>query len=187
MYLPHFRAVVEAGVAAVMSAYNSVNGEWCGQNRELLTGILRDEWGFTGFVVSDFIWGLRDPVASLAAGLDIEMPFAQQRARTLPDALASGAASWADVDRAALRILATQLRFAAAVADPPPTRDVVACAAHRALARERRRPVDGAAAQRGRPSRSTRRACAASPWSAASPTCRTPATTDPPTCGRRTW
>ena len=64
------------------------------------------------------------------------MPFAQQRARTLPDALASGAASWADVDRAALRILATQLRFAAAVTEPPPTRDVVACAAHRALARE---------------------------------------------------
>ena len=136
VYLPHFRTVVEAGVAAVMSAYNSVNGEWCGQNRELLTGILRDEWGFTGFVVSDFIWGLRDPVASLTAGLDIEMPFAQQRARTLPDALASGAASWTDVDRAALRILATQLRFAAAVTEPPPTRDVVACAAHRALARE---------------------------------------------------
>ena len=83
VYLPHFRAVVEAGVASVMSAYNSVNGEWCGQNRTLLTEILRDEWGFEGFVMSDFIWGLRDPVGSLAAGLDIEMPFAQQRARTL--------------------------------------------------------------------------------------------------------
>jgi beta-glucosidase len=44
VYLPHFRAVVAAGVASVMSAYNSVNGQWCGQNRALLTDILRDEW-----------------------------------------------------------------------------------------------------------------------------------------------
>jgi beta-glucosidase len=134
IYLPHFRTIVEAGAASVMSAYNSVNGEWCGQNRVLLTDILRDEWGFTGFVVSDFIWGLRDPVRSLAAGLDVEMPFAQQRVRALPPALAAGDASWADVDRSALRILATQLRFAASVA-PAPSIDVVASAEHRALAR----------------------------------------------------
>jgi beta-glucosidase len=136
VYLPHFRAVVQAGVASVMSAYNSVNGEWCGQNRTLLSEILRDEWGFDGFVVSDFIWGLRDPVGSLAAGLDIEMPFAQQRARTLRPALDEGKASWEDVDRAGLRILRTQLRFAAAVPESAPPVDVVASAEHRALARE---------------------------------------------------
>jgi beta-glucosidase len=136
VYLPHFREVVRSGVAAVMSAYNSVNGEWCGQNRVLLTEILRDEWGFAGFTVSDFVWGLRDPARSLAAGLDVEMPFAQQRAAALPAALAAGEASWADVDRAAGRILATQLRFAAAVAPDPPGRDVVASPAHRDLARE---------------------------------------------------
>jgi beta-glucosidase len=135
VFLPHFRMIVEAGVASVMSAYNSVNGEWCGQNRTLLTDVLRDEWGFTGFVVSDFVWGLRDPVGSLAAGLDVEMPFAQQRARALSGALASGSASWADVDRAGLRILATQLRFAAAVAPEPPPATVVVADAHRALAR----------------------------------------------------
>jgi beta-glucosidase len=129
--------VVDAGVAAVMSAYNSVNGQWCGQNRTLLTEVLRDEWGFTGFVISDFVWGLRDPVGSLAAGLDVEMPFAQQRAGTLPAALSGGAASWTDVDRAALRILATQLRFSAAVTAPPPDpAAVVASPEHRALARE---------------------------------------------------
>ncbi|HEU5110953.1 MAG TPA: glycoside hydrolase family 3 N-terminal domain-containing protein, partial [Micromonosporaceae bacterium] len=72
VYLPHFRRIVEAGVAAVMSAYNSVNGEWCGQNRTLLTDILRDRWGFRGITVSDFMWGLRDAAASLRAGLDIE-------------------------------------------------------------------------------------------------------------------
>jgi beta-glucosidase len=135
VYLPHFRMVVDAGVASVMSAYNSVNGEWCGQNRTLLSDVLRDEWGFAGFVVSDFVWGLRDPVASLAAGLDVEMPFAQQRVRALPGALASGTAAWADVDRAGGRILATQLGFAAAVAASPPSVEVVACDAHRALAR----------------------------------------------------
>jgi beta-glucosidase len=152
VYLPHFRAVVEAGVASVMSAYNSVNGEWCGQNRTLLTEILREQWGFEGFVMSDFIWGLRDPVGSLAAGLDIEMPFAQQRARALRAALAAGAASWDDVDRAGLRILRTELRFAAAVPDPPPGQQIVLSAEHRALAREvaarsmvllRNEPVDG--------------------------------------------
>ena len=43
VYLPHFRRVVEEGVASVMSAYNSVNGEWCGQSHQLLTDVLRDE------------------------------------------------------------------------------------------------------------------------------------------------
>jgi beta-glucosidase len=136
VYLPHFRTVVEAGVAAVMSAYNSVNGEWCGQNRGLLTDVLRDEWGFEGFVVSDFIWGLRDPVGSLAAGLDVEMPFAQQRAATLPQALATRTASWSDVDLAATRILATQLRFAATVTPDAPDPSVVLSSGHLALARE---------------------------------------------------
>jgi beta-glucosidase len=152
VYLAHFREVVEAGVASVMSAYNSVNGEWSGQNRHLLTDILRDEWGFDGFVVSDFIWGLRDPAGSLAAGLDIEMPFAQQRAGALPAALAEGTASWDDVARAATRILATQLRSAAHVPADPPGPGVVVSDEHVALARYaaarsmvllRNEPVDG--------------------------------------------
>ena len=66
VFLPHFRTVVEAGVDCVMSAYNSVNGSWAGQNRHLLTDILRGDWGFTGFVMTDFIWGLRDPIGSVA-------------------------------------------------------------------------------------------------------------------------
>ena len=47
VYLPHFRAVVEAGVDCVMSAYNSVNGTWAGQNRYLLTDVLRAQWRFS--------------------------------------------------------------------------------------------------------------------------------------------
>lgn len=88
VYLPHFRHVAEQGIASVMSSYDSVNGEWCGQSTELLTTILRDEWRWDGFVISDFIFGLRDAIESVRAGLDIETPFRQQRALALALALA---------------------------------------------------------------------------------------------------
>jgi beta-glucosidase len=135
VYLAHFERVAASGVASVMSAYNSVNGEWCGQNTVLLTDILRTEWGWDGFVISDFIFGLRDPALSVRAGLDIEMPFRQQRALYLPDALAAGDLSIDDVDAAVARIVGTLLRFAEVYRQPPPI-DVVGCDAHRALARE---------------------------------------------------
>ena len=135
VYLPHFRRVIEAGVASVMSAYNSVNGEWCGENATLLQTILRDEWGFDGFVTSDFIFGLRDAAKSVQAGLDIEMPFRQQRRMHLGAALASGELLETDVDRAVVNVVATLLRFA-----PTFTRDAVPARvlgrAHRQLARE---------------------------------------------------
>jgi beta-glucosidase len=152
VYLPHFRRIIDEGAASVMSAYNSVNGEWCGQNRELLTGVLRDEWGFRGFVISDWIFGLRDAVTSLHAGLDIEMPYRMVRQQHLPAALESGEASWADVDAACARIIATLLRFDEVLAAPAAP-ELVGSPAHRALAREvaarsvvllRNEPVDGA-------------------------------------------
>jgi len=135
VYLPHFRTVVEAGVDCVMSAYNSVNGTWAGQNRHLLTDILRADWGFSGFVMTDFIWGLRDPIGSVAAGQDLEMPFRQQRAGTLLPALADGRLNRADAERAAHRQLSAQIRLALR-ARPAPSADVVACAGHRELARD---------------------------------------------------
>ena len=135
VYLPHFRQTIEAGADAVMSSYNSVNGEWAGQNRHLLTGILRDQWGFEGFVMTDFVWGLRAPVESVAAGQDLEMPFRQQRGATLPKALRDGRLQRSDVLRAAHRLLTAQVQLALrARPTPPPT--VVACPAHRALAHE---------------------------------------------------
>ena len=135
VYLPHFKRVAAVGVASVMSAYNSVNGEWCGENRTLLSDILRDDWGWDGFVTSDFIAGLRDPVKSVGAGLNIEMPFRQQRALALSAALADGALDIAAVDARVGETLATFLRFAW-VYDRTPDASVVACAEHRALARE---------------------------------------------------
>jgi beta-glucosidase len=135
VYLPHFRRVVDEGVASVMSSYNSVNGEWAGQNEVLLTDILRDEWGFEGFVITDFIFGLRDGVRSVEAGLDIEMPFRQTRAVSLPDALADGTLTRDDLEAPAVRIVATLLRFAAVLAAEAPPPSILGCADHRALAR----------------------------------------------------
>jgi beta-glucosidase len=136
IYLPHFRRIIEEGVASVMSAYNSLNGEWCGQNEALLTDILRAEWGFEGFVISDWIFGLRDAATSLATGLDIEMPYRMIRAQHLGQALERGDVSWTDVDRAVLHLVSTLLRFDEVLSAPAPPAESIGCSAHRALARE---------------------------------------------------
>jgi len=135
VYLPHFRRVAQGGVASVMSAYNSLNGEWCGDSRALLTDILREEWGWDGFVVTDFLLGLRDPIGSIAAGCNVEMPFAQQRAQVVADAVASGALDLGEVERRVGETMATFLRFSK-VFGPGPGREALASAPHRALARE---------------------------------------------------
>ena len=73
IYFPGFKACIDAGCKTVMSAYNKLNGKPSAQNDWLLTDILRKEWGFEGFVVSD--WGAAyDQVQSVAAGTDLTMP-----------------------------------------------------------------------------------------------------------------
>ena len=153
VFLPHFKTVLDAGAASVMSAYNSVNGEWCGQNRALLTDVLRAEWGFPGFVISDWIFGLRDAATSVAAGLDVEMPYRMVRASHLPGALERGEVTWDDVDACVGRLVATLLRFDDVLSAAPPGPGVLGSPDHRALAREvaarsavllRNESVDGA-------------------------------------------
>ena len=136
VYLPHFKVVIDSGVASVMSAYNKANGEYCGQNAALLTDILRGEWGFTGFVHSDWIKGVYEPYGA-AAGLDVENPEPLVFGAKLVSAVTSGDIELAVIDRACTRILTTLYRFAAA-ADPLPDypETLVACAEHRALALE---------------------------------------------------
>lgn len=74
LYLVPFESgVSETGAWAVMSAYNKVNGTYAAENTELLQGILRDEWGFDGVVVSDW-FGTQSTIPSALAGLDLEMP-----------------------------------------------------------------------------------------------------------------
>jgi len=113
IYLLHFRRCVDAGVACIMSAYNSVNGEYCGENEALLTGILKKRWGFHGYVITDFIFGLRDGAKALRAGQDVEMPFRNQIANNLKRWVREGKVSIERVDDAVLRILTTQLEFTA--------------------------------------------------------------------------
>jgi beta-glucosidase len=105
VYLPHFRRVVEAGVAVVMSAYNRVQGEYCAESRHLLREILKEEWGFRGFVVSDWFSGVHDGVKAAQAGLDLEMPMARVYGRRLLAAVRRGEVAAEVVDEAALRIL----------------------------------------------------------------------------------
>ncbi len=140
LYLPHFRDCVEAGAGSVMSAYNQVNGIWCGEHPELLTAILKRRWGFGGFVVTDFIFGLRDGVAGLQAGQDLEMPFRMIFQGCLAEALAAGQLSQERLDDAVLRLLQAQVRLEAGSQADSPTdaypEALRRCPEHLALAHE---------------------------------------------------
>ena len=135
-YLPHFRKAMNAGAASVMCAYNKINGYWASANANLLTEILRDQWGFDGFVISDFVWAIRDAAESLDAGMDLEAPFAQLRADRLPAELESGKVGWDKIKTSALRLIATQLRHYAQRPQSEPEPSIVAGQKHRALARK---------------------------------------------------
>ncbi len=136
VFLPHFRRIVAEGVACVMTAYNQVNGQWAGESHQLLSEILHDEWGFKGFSISDWIFGVRDGAASVAAGLDVEMPYRMRRSISVPEALADGSLTWDQVDACVVRTMATLLRFAPILSASVQGRDVLNCAPHRALAAE---------------------------------------------------
>lgn len=114
IYLTGFeRAIRQARPWTVMCAYNRVNGAFCSEHRELLTDILRDEWGFEGVLLTD--WGAcNDRVAGLEAGQDLEMPGSAglNDARILR-ALRSDALDETILDRSAERILALMRRASA--------------------------------------------------------------------------
>ncbi len=136
VYLPQFRrAVRDAQVASVMSAYNSINGDWADQNTHLLRDILKGEWEFQGFVESDWLLGTHGGGQSVRAGLDIEMP-ARNRFVTLPREVANGELEERFLDDAVRRIARAQLCYgleAHGPVDDPSARETEA---HLALARE---------------------------------------------------
>ena len=135
VYLPHFKRTLDAGCGSVMSAYNKVNGDYCAHNRQLLTDILKNDWGFKGFVHSDWVLGVHGPDA-VEAGLDIENPEGVKFGKRLVAAVNEGEVSEASVDDSVRRILRTQLRFAR---EPDPQEysvDYLACEEHVALALE---------------------------------------------------
>jgi len=106
IYLTGFEiAVKDAAPWTVMCSYNIVNGTYASQHHELLTTILRDEWGFDGLVMSD--WGaVNDRVAGISAGLDVEMPSSQGAFDgDITAALADGRLRVAELDRCAVRVV----------------------------------------------------------------------------------
>ena len=112
IYLPAFRAAVVDGKAgAIMSAYNLLNGTWCSQNKHLLTDILKQDWKFDGFVMSD--WGAtHDGLMSANAGLDLEMPSgANMNSTNLKPAIDNGSLPVSVIDDKVRRILRTLIRF----------------------------------------------------------------------------
>ena len=106
IYLPAFEAVVKNGKArSLMCAYNAVNGEFCAENKMLLTDTLREKWGFDGFVVTD--WGaVKGRAEGIASGLDLEMPGGPNATgEKLIEAVKAGTLSETDLDKAVLNIL----------------------------------------------------------------------------------
>ena len=106
LYLPPFEMAVRSGVRAVMSAYNRINGVYASEHTELLRGVLRDEFGFDGVVISDW-YGTHSAAQSLEAGLDLEMPGPpRERGSALLAAVLAGETNEARVDESVRRLLA---------------------------------------------------------------------------------
>lgn len=133
IYFPAFEHIVRsAAPATVMCSYNRINGVYASENYWLLTEVLRDEWGFDGYVMSD--WGaVRAPVEAVAAGLDLTMPAGGERhVQAVVAAVEAGTLPLETVDVAASRILTVHDRLRSAQAKADAAVDIDA---HHALAR----------------------------------------------------
>jgi len=132
--LPFELAVREGGSLGIMTSYNRMNGMYCAENRELLQNILRDEWGFEGFVVTDWFAGFSTEGAA-HAGLDLEMPAPPRGyGKFLAEAVKDGRVDEADLDRAVRTLLSTFDRLGA-LDDQPQAPAAIDLPEHRQLAR----------------------------------------------------
>ena len=105
IYLKPFEIVVkESQPHALMSSYNQINGEFCAASASLLTGVLREEWGFKGLVMTDW-WTISDKRRHPAAGNDVVMPGMAHEWEDLLAAVKAGKVTRADLQRSAVRIL----------------------------------------------------------------------------------
>lgn len=133
VYLPHFKKCVDAGAMSIMGAYNKVNGTYACENKVLLTDILRDKWGFDGFALSDFFYGIYDAARSLKAGMDVEMPYIFRYA-LLGHKLRKGEITEADIDNAVCRVLRSLIKVLPEHKEYP--KSVILSKEHTDLARE---------------------------------------------------
>lgn len=137
VYLTHFKECIDHGAASVMGAYNKFRGEHCCENSHLLRTILKEDWGFEGFTISDFVYGVRNTTNAANGGLDIEMPAANYYGKNLLVAVQEGKVAEQIVDESAFRIARTILRFETAP-DPLPNypKTMIGNSEHVALALE---------------------------------------------------
>lgn len=164
-YMPPYKAAVEAGAATVMSSFNALNGVPASANRFLITDVLRDQWGFNGFVVSDYtairelinhgiaLDGATAARKAFTAGVDVDM-MSHLYDTELPAMVESGQIPMAAIDEAVRRVL--RVKFALGLFDHPyaqATEVTRAVAAHRPLVRQaaeeslvllENKPFDGA-------------------------------------------
>ncbi len=132
--LPFEIAVREGGSLGIMTSYNRMNGVYCAENRDLLQNILRDEWGFEGFVVTDWFAGFTTEGAA-NAGLDLEMPAPPRGyGKFLAEAVREGRVDEEDLNRAVRTLLSTFERLGALDDQPQPPM-AIDLPEHRQLAR----------------------------------------------------
>jgi len=118
IYLPAFKAGIDAGAMAVMTSYNQLNAEWCGQSEYVIKQLLRKDLGFKWMVMTDW-WSVFDPVKVIKSGQDLEMPGqGMQKLDYLGDVyvrgnalrlLSKGKVSENDINRMAKSILRTEI------------------------------------------------------------------------------
>jgi len=118
IYLPGFKAGIDAGAKAVMTSYNLLNGEWCGQSEFVINNLLRQQLGFKWLVMTDW-WSVWDGEKVIKSGQDLEMPSAS----ALKDAkqlVAEGKVSMDDIRRMAKSILTTYFAMHLGEREPEP-------------------------------------------------------------------
>ena len=150
IYFPGFKESIKAGALSIMAAYNSLDGIPCSSNRWLLTEVLREEWGFEGFVVSDYnsVTGIlhkhcvaetEEETAKLAieAGLDVEFPRVAIYGEPLLRAVKKGMISEDTIDEAVRRVLRAKFLiglFDNPFTNPEEAEKVCGCKEHSELA-----------------------------------------------------
>jgi beta-glucosidase len=138
VFLPHFKKCVDAGVASIMAAYNFVNGIPCGHHTHLLRDILKGDWNFKGFVISDWMLCIRNGKQAILGGMDIEMPWEMHfKVKRMKRLVEKGEIPLNNIDEAVLRILRTKIGFAHPEEDEKSyPAELSACEEHVQLARE---------------------------------------------------
>ena len=139
VYLPHFKKIIQAGAASVMSAYNKVNGAYCGENAYLLNEILRQQWGFKGYVSTDWQFGLFNTYNGIQAQTNIEMPSPKYYSyKNIKQFIQSNRITESTIDALIKPIIYTKLQFEKETIASHKIfpKNLVACANHIQLARE---------------------------------------------------